>query len=115
RTTVEVHVASQVGMLAESGRGLIIAVNKCDGIPPDKRDQIRVGLDLRLRFLDFAPLFFISALHGTGVGELISAVGRVYDAAMRELPTAVLTLVVEYAVQRTSHALGRGRPIHVRY
>jgi len=113
--TVAEQDASLFGMVAERGRGLIIAVNKWDGIPPDKRDQIRVGLDLRLRFLDFAPLFFISALHGTGVGELISAVGRVYDAAMRELPTPVLTRVLENAVQRHSPPLVRGRRIKLRY
>ena len=42
----------------------------------DKRDEIRAGLDLRLPFLDFAPVHFISALHGTGVGELMRAVSQ---------------------------------------
>ncbi len=62
--------ASLFGMVAERGRALLIAVNKWDGIHSDKRDEIREGLDLRLPFLDFAPVHFISALHGTGVGEL---------------------------------------------
>ena len=58
-------------------------------IPADKRDEIRAGLDLRLPFLDFAPIHFISALHGTGVGELMRAVKHAYDASMREMPIAI--------------------------
>ena len=69
--TVAEQDASLFGMVAERGRSLIIAVNKWDNIPMDKRDEIRTGLDLRLPFLDFAPVHFISALHGTGVGELM--------------------------------------------
>ena len=60
-----------MGLVAEQGRALVIAVNKWDGIAPDQRDAIRDGLDLRLDFLRFAPVHFISARHGTGVGELM--------------------------------------------
>ena len=93
--TVAEQDASLFGMVAERGRALIIAVNKWDGIPMDKRDEIRAGLDLRLPFLDFAPVHFISALHGTGVGELMRAVSQAYDASMREMPTPELTRVLE--------------------
>ena len=89
-------------MVAERGRALLIAVNKWDGIPTDKRDEIRTGLDLRLPFLDFAPMHFISALHGTGVGELMRGVSHAYDASMREMPTPELTRVLETAISSTS-------------
>ncbi len=83
--------ASLFGLVAERGRALLIAVNKWDGIQSDKRDEIRAGLDLRLPFLDFAPIHFISALHGTGVGELMRGVKHAYDAAMRDMATPELT------------------------
>lgn len=113
--TVAEQDASLFGMVAERGRSLLIAVNKWDGIPADKRDEIRTGLDLRLPFLDFAPVHFISALHGTGVGELMRGVSRAYDASMREMPTPELTRVLERAVQQHQPPLVRGRRIKLRY
>ena len=69
--TVADQDASLLGLVAEQGRALVIAVNKWDGIAPDQRDTIRDGLDLKLDFLRFAPVHFISAKHGTGVGDLM--------------------------------------------
>jgi GTP-binding protein len=113
--TVAEQDASLFGLVAERGRALLIAVNKWDGIPSDKRDEIRTGLDLRLPFLDFAPIHFISALHGTGVGELMRGVGEAYDASMRDMPTPELTRVLETAIQQHQPPLVRGRRIKLRY
>jgi GTPase len=113
--TVAEQDASLFGMVAERGRALVIAVNKWDGIPADKRDEIRNGLDLRLPFLEFAPVFFISALHGTAVGDLMRAVGAAYDASMREMPTPELTRVLEQALEQHQPPLVRGRRIKLRY
>jgi GTPase len=107
--------ASLLGLVAEQGRGLVIAVNKWDGIPPDQREAIRAGLDLRLDFLTFAPVHFISARHGTGVGEMMDSVGAAYDAAMRELPTPELTRALEAAITSHQPPLVRGRRIKLRY
>jgi GTP-binding protein len=113
--TVAEQDASLFGMVAERGRALLIAVNKWDGIPMDKRDEIRAGLDLRLPFLDFAPVHFISALHGTGVGELMRGVSHAYDASMREMATPELTRVLENAIVQHQPPLVRGRRIKLRY
>ena len=113
--TVAEQDATLLGMVAERGRALIIAVNKWDGIPTDKRDEIRQGLDLRLPFLDFAPIHFISALHGSGVGDLVHAVDSAYVAAMREMPTPELTRVLETAMDQHQPPLVRGRRIKLRY
>src|SRR5688572_9133947 len=113
--TVAEQDATLFGMVAERGRSLIIAVNKWDNIPMDKREEIRAGLDLRLPFLDFAPIHFISALHGTGVGELMRGVSQAYDASMREIPTPELTRVLELAIEQHQPPLVRGRRIKLRY
>ena len=113
--TVAEQDATLFGMVAERGRSLLIAVNKWDNIPMDKRDEIRAGLDLRLPFLDFAPVHFISALHGTGVGELMRGVSEVYDASMREIPTPELTRILELAIEQHQPPLVRGRRIKLRY
>ncbi len=107
--------ASLLGLVAERGRALVVAVNKWDGIPPDQRTAIRDGLDLRLPFLAFAPVLYISARHGTGVGDLLASVQAGYDAAMRELPTKELTRALEQAVVAHQPPLVRGRRIKLRY
>ena len=63
--------ASLLGMVIEQGRALVLAVNKWDNIPAEQRDLIRAQVEQRLKFADFAPLHFISARHGSGVGELL--------------------------------------------
>jgi GTP-binding protein len=113
--TVAEQDASLFGLVAERGRALLIAVNKWDGIPTDKRNEIRTGIDLRLPFLDFAPVHFISALHGTGVGELMRDVPKAYAAATRDLATPDLTRVLETAMQQHQPPLIRGRRIKLRY
>jgi GTP-binding protein len=113
--TIAEQDASLLGLIAEQGRALVIAVNKWDGIPPGQRDAIRDGLDLRLDFLGFAPVHFISARHGTGVGDLMGSVRSAYRAAMKELPTRELTEALEQAVTAHQPPLVRGRRIKLRY
>jgi GTP-binding protein len=113
--TVAEQDASLLGLIAEQGRALVIAVNKWDGIAADQRTAIRDGLDLRLDFLGFAPVHFISARHGTGVGELMATVRSAYRAAMKELPTKDLTRALEQAIAMHQPPLVRGRRIKLRY
>ena len=113
--TVAEQDASLLGLVAEQGRALVIAVNKWDGIPPDQRSAIRDGLDLRLDFLRYAPVHFISARHGSGVGDLVGSVLEAYRAAMREMPTKDLTRALEQAISIHQPPLVRGRRIKLRY
>jgi GTP-binding protein len=113
--TVAEQDASVLGIALERGRALIIAVNKWDGIPMEQRDEIRRQLALKLDFVPFAPLHFISARHGTGVGELAQATIRAHDAAMREMPTPALTRTLERALEAHQPPLVRGRRIKLRY
>jgi GTP-binding protein len=115
RETVSEQDATLLGIVADRGRALVLAVNKWDHVAPAQRDEIRAQLDLRLRFLDFAPVHFISALHGSGVGEMMGSVRAAYAAAMREMPTPELTRVLEAAMKQHQPPLVRGRRIRLRY
>jgi GTP-binding protein len=107
--------ASVLGQALERGRVILIAINKWDGIATEQREEIRRQLALKLDFVPFAPLHFISARHGTGVGELARDAVRGYDAAMREMPTPALTRTLERALEAHQPPLVRGRRIKLRY
>lgn len=113
--TISEQDASVLGVALQRGRALLIAINKWDGIPPEQREDIHRQLALKLDFVPFAPLHFISARHGTGVGELIDATVRAYEAAMREMPTRELTRTLEHALTAHQPPLVRGRRIKLRY
>ena len=113
--TVAEQDASVLGVALERGRALIIAVNKWDGIPADQREAIHRQLALKLDFVPFAPLHFISARHGTGVGDLVGSTVRAYEAAMKEMPTRELTRTLEHAVSVHQPPLVHGRRIKLRY
>src|SRR6202034_2140339 len=99
----------------ERGRALVIAVNKWDGVASEQREAIHRQLALKLDFVPFAPLHFISARHGSGVGELVQSTVRAYEAAMRALPTRELTRTLERALTVHQPPLVRGRRIKLRY
>jgi GTP-binding protein len=115
RETVAEQDATLLGIVADRGRAMVIAVNKWDHVSAEHRAEIRDQLEQRLRFLDFAPVHFISALHGSGVGELMQSVESAYEAAMRTLPTPELTRVLEAAMKQHQPPLVRGRRIKLRY
>ncbi len=107
--------ASLAGYIVEKGRALVVAVNKWDGLDDHDRRQIDDQFDRRLGFLDFAERLHISALHGSGVGELFPLINAACAAALREMPTPELTKLLERAVQQHQPPLVRGRRIKLRY
>ncbi len=113
--TVADQDASLLGTVIEQGRALVIAINKWDNIPTEQRDLIRQQIELRIPFADFAPLHFISARHGSGVGELFQSVLKAYAAAVREISTPQLTRVLEAATASHPPPVVRGRRIKLRY
>jgi GTPase len=113
--TVSEQDASVLGVALQRGRSLIIAINKWDGIAAEQREEIHRQLALKLDFVPFAPLHFISARHGTGVGELMQSTVRAHEAALREMPTKELTRTLEQALTVHQPPLVRGRRIKLRY
>lgn len=104
-----------LGHCIEAGRGLVLAVNKWDGIEPGQRDWIKRELGRRLQFADYADVHYISALHGTGVGHLYRSVNAAHDSATRKLTTNVLTRILEGAVFDHAPPMVNGRRIKLRY
>lgn len=106
---------SLLDFIIESGRALVIAINKWDGLTVEQREDIKKPLGYRLHFVDFAIQHFISALHGSGVGNIFASIKRAYKSAMQELSTPELTRLLEEIVSAHQPPLVHGRRIKLRY
>ncbi|WP_207063756.1 ribosome biogenesis GTPase Der [Motiliproteus sp. SC1-56] len=104
-----------LGFALDAGRALVIAVNKWDGMNAEEREDVRRQLQRRLVFADFANVHFISALHGTGVGNLYESVDEAYASAMGKWPTSQLTRLLEDVIADHQPPLVNGRRIKLRY
>ncbi len=107
--------ASLLGHVLNSGRGLVIAVNKWDGLEPEVRQKVRNELDRRLGFVDFARIHLISALNGSGITEVLTSVRQAYASATGKLSTPKLTQLLEQAVAHHQPPLVQGYRIKLRY
>ena len=104
----DAHIA---GFILESGRALVVAVNKWDGLQTDQRDEVKIDLDRKLDFLSFANTHFVSALRGTGITQLMKSVESAYAAATANLSTPRLTRALQEAVEKQEpKRKGSGRP-----
>ncbi|MFZ6846646.1 ribosome biogenesis GTPase Der [Undibacterium sp. RuRC25W] len=92
----DAHIA---GFILESGRALVVGVNKWDGLQSDRRDEIKFDIERKLNFLTFAKFHFISALKSTGIGPLMKSIDAAYEAAMANLSTPKLTRALIEAVE----------------
>ena len=109
------HDLNLLGFVLESGRALVIALNKWDGMEPSERDYVKTELQRRLFFVDFADIHFISALHGTGVGHLYKSVQDSFRSAITRWPTSRLTQILEDAVREHQPPMVNNRRIKLRY
>nr|WP_299240658.1 ribosome biogenesis GTPase Der [uncultured Halomonas sp.] len=97
-----------------SGRALVLAVNKWDGLESEQKDKMRADIKRRLGFADYADLHFISALHGTAVGDLYPSIERAFKAANSHWSTNRLTTLLQDAVSEHQPPLVHGRRIKLR-
>jgi len=95
----DAHIA---GFVVESGRALVVAVNKWDGLDSYARGQIKETLEAKLKFLDFADFHYVSALKGQGLVGIFKSVDAAYKAATADLSTPQLTRTLIEAVSRQS-------------
>ncbi|GGB33291.1 GTPase Der [Oceanisphaera marina] len=106
---------SLLGFVLNAGRSIVLAVNKWDGLNEDVKDDIKRELDRRLGFIDFARLHFISALHGSGVGNLFGSVTEAYESATKRVNTSMLTRIMMMAQDDHQPPLVRGRRVKLKY
>lgn len=106
---------SLLGFILNAGRSLVIVVNKWDGLSQDIKDQVKSELDRRLDFIDFARVHFISALHGSGVGNLFESVQEAYACAMQKTSTSMLTRILRMASDEHQPPLVNGRRVKLKY
>ncbi|MDT8426103.1 MAG: ribosome biogenesis GTPase Der [Methyloprofundus sp.] len=104
-----------LGMVLDAGRALIIGFNKWDGLTSDQRELIKRQTAVKLPFLDFAEKHSISALHGSGVGKLFDVVHKLYDAAMVDMSTSVLTQILKDAMAAHQPPQVHGRSIKLKH
>jgi GTPase len=93
----DAHIA---GFILESGRALVVAINKWDNISAEQRERIQREFDRKLRFLSFAKVHNISALRGQGVNAVLRSVKAAHAAAFSKLSTPKLTRVLQDAVEQ---------------
>ena len=97
-----------------SGRALVLAVNKWDGLESEAKDRMRTEIKRRLGFADYAELHFISALHGTAVGDLYPSIERAFQSAHSRWSTNRLTNILRDAVEQHQPPMIHGRRIKLR-
>jgi GTPase len=95
-TDQDAHIA---GYILESGRAVVLAVNKWDAVDDYEREQLQRQIESRLAFLKFAPIHFISAKKRQGLGPVWTSIGQAHKSAMVKMPTPVLTRLLLEAVQ----------------
>lgn len=107
-TDQDAHIA---GYVLESGRSVVVAVNKWDAVDEYQRELVKRSFETRLGFLKFASLHLISAKKRQGLGPLWDSIAQAHRSANRKMPTPVLTRVLLEAIQfQTPKKTGMYRP-----
>ena len=106
---------SLLGFILNAGRSLVIVVNKWDGLDQEVKDRVKSELDRRLDFIDFARVHFISALHGSGVGNLFDSIKEAYTCATQKMTTSLLTRILQMATDEHQPPMIGGRRIKLKY
>ena len=104
-----------LGFIIDSGKALVIAVNKWDGVNADQKEHIRNELTRRLQFVPYAKVRYISALKGLGVGDLFNDMLLAYKSATQVLSTPQVTRLLQDLIAKHTPPLVNGRRIKMRY
>ncbi len=107
--------ATLLGHILNHGRGLVITINKWDSIGDEQRKRLKSELERKLTYAEFARRVTLSALHGSGLRELMRAVNEAWDSAGMEMTTTRLTEVVRRAWEAHQPAMKHGRTAKLRF
>lgn len=95
-TDQDAHIA---GYILESGRAVVIAINKWDAVDGYQKETLQRSIEQRLAFLKFAAVLHISAIKRQGLGPVWKAIGDAHASAIKKMPTPVLTRLLQEAVE----------------
>jgi GTP-binding protein len=104
-----------LGHVMNEGRALVIALNKWDGLDAEHRAAVKAELDRKLTYVDWAQRVTLSALHGSGIQELLRAVGVAWRSARADFSTPELTRVLQAAFEAHQPPMKEGRTAKLRY
>ena len=104
-----------IGLAVGRGRGLVVGVNKWDGLGNAERSRVQNELERNLDFVSYAKRHYISALHGSGIAELVHSALAAHEAAGADLPTPRLNELLRDATRAHPPPIIRGRQIRLRY
>jgi len=107
--------ATLLGHILQQGRALVMALNKWDGLDDDHRERVKTELDRRLSYATWARRVTLSALHGSGVQELMDAVQEAWRSAGMDFSTPELTRVMIRAVEAHQPPMSQGRTAKLRF
>jgi GTP-binding protein len=110
----DTHVAR---LILDEWASVVVLVNKWDAVDKaeDTLEQYSAWVRHALRFLDYVPVLFISALTGQGVHKVLPAALTVHEARSRRIPTSELNRIVQQAVRRHSPPSKQGRRLKIYY
>lgn len=111
-TALDTHIG---GYAHESGRSVVIVVNKWDAVKKGTTTQgFTQAIRSRMKYLDYAPIVFISALKGQRLGNLVAAIAQVAAARRTRVSTAEMNrFLQEVDFQRAS--VPSGKPFRIFY
>ena len=104
-----------LGMINQSGKSLIIAVNKWDGLDHQQKLAIQRQLERKTGFIDYACIHHISALHGTGVGKLFDSIDKITRSWQQNFSSSTITGILQEAITANPPPLVRGRRIKLKF
>ncbi|VFP83244.1 ribosome biogenesis GTPase Der [Candidatus Erwinia haradaeae] len=115
KKTISDQDMSLLSFILNSGRSLIIILNKSDGLARSERNKIKQMIDSRIGFINYVHIHFISALYGNGIEDVFTSITEAYDCATRRIHTSQLTRIMHQATQEHQPPLIRTRRIKLKY
>ena len=107
--------ATLLGMVADKGRALLIVINKWDGLDDYQKSEVKRKLDIKLSFVNYASVHYISALHGSGVGKLFSYIQKSFNHAGSRFSTSMLNKILESANDAHQAPPVSGKRLRLKY
>ncbi|SFV87001.1 GTP-binding protein EngA [hydrothermal vent metagenome] len=107
--------ATLLGMIGERGRALLIVLNKWDGLDEYEKQEVKRKLEVKLSFVNYASVHYISALHGSGVGKLFVPIVKAYTNASTKFKTPELNIILEKANAGHQPPPVKGRRLKIKY